>query len=907
MTSARLHGLVSLLLVFSLGALGQNTGVWIEESFENKPLKEVFELLGEKYDVDFTYGHKQVEPYRITAKVTKQSVPEMLEKILSGTDLDFYEAGKNSYVIQPNDNNIEIKGIILSQKTGRPIQGAAIASLRNRKIGMWVGKDGRFSLLLKKASHRGDTLVAYDFQHHAKYIYLDEVLAAGGKFIYVQLSPMEYKLDSVNIKADSKGRSVGVNGVSEEPQSITMEGSAGDFELDPSKLGFLVGLGGADILRTVQTLPGVSSLNEDAGNFNIRGSASEENQVLFDGITIYNGSRFMGLIGSVNQEAVQKVSLHNSGYDARFGGRTGGVIEMEGKPLKSIAKSKSVKTGANVLNLSGFLEAPIKGSRASIMLAGRSSYPEIIQSLAYQRIIDSRLNQGVVYADRQDPANFSNATDPTYSFYDINGKINWLVDDKKNILSLSFIKSQDQFFYKNNLLETNLNQEARHTLRQKSLGASLNWKYYWNRKKDHWSNTRLVYSGINNQYKYFGKDETDESTQRRSVFQDKVLNDWSFQHHTVWNLDKFHRLETGLNIQRLAVNFSDSRFIEDTIQTKNLLRNESGLVTAAYAQDEWTPNSKFSIKYGGRYSYFLDQNRHMLAPRVSLKYNFKPFWRLVAQGGRYFQYLRQSNDINDLGYSENFWRLSGSDSLPILVSDHVQTGIAYLNKHWTVGLEAYAKRIDGINNFSEVLFDVLNYRYYARQRDLQKGGSGTTLGIDLYTKYEKDFYTGWLSYSISKTQYQFNEINEGKPFLADQDRRHLIKFVNILKWDRFKFSAVFTWMSGNPITSITSVDDIIDFETNEIIYRIPNLSPTKNDAKLPDYHRLDITSSWVLFKRNDLLGRMGFSIFNVYNRQNIRDWVPTLPSANTPNTSANSLEARNLLGISPNLFINLEF
>lgn len=910
MTPARLFSLVFLLLVLSLSTMGQD-GVLVREHFKDKPLGDVLKLLVEKYEVDINFGHEIVAPFTVKAKIKNLPVSETLDILLSETDLRSIpvEGISNLYLIRLREEakSFTIRGTIIDKKTGAPMVGARVLSLKSKQakaIGAFSDETGKFSLTLDKSIHREDTLEVYFFQYHRSLIPVKRLFSQPNKRLRISLMPANFELASVDIEADKGSEDLeDEKKLKELSRIIKLTGTAGNFQLDPNKVGFLVGLGGADILRTIQTLPGISTVDESAGSLNIRGSGEEENRIIYDGITIYSGNRLMGLIGSVNQEATQNVTLYSSGYDAKFGGRTGGVIEMEGRPMTSISEGKSIKTGANVLNLSGFMESPIDGKDASIMLAGRSSFPGVIQTFPYQRIVESRLNRGVIYADRIDSSRRANFNDPSYSFYDINGKINWFLNKRRSIVSLSFLKARDDFFYHSQKLDSGFSQDYRHQLSQNASGASLTWKYYGTKGEKYRNDTRLVYSGLNNNYRYQGEDEGEEASINRSVVDNKLLHDWSLQHNSVYRPDKYHKIETGFKLQYLDLSYTDQRIIQDTLTLKDFSQLESNLITAVYLQDEWTPNNKLSFKYGGRYTYLPILQRNLLAPRASFKYQVKTNWRVAASAGRYFQYIRQVNYLNDVGFGEQFWQLSGTDSMPVLRADHFQGGIAFEEDGWTLGLEAYLKNIDGLNTSNRLLYDLNNLRYYSLNENVSKAGKGSTAGLDLYAKYEKSFYTGWLSYSISRTRYQFEEINNGEPFLADQDRRHLIKLVNMFNWeDRFKLSAVFTWMSGNPVTAISGVNEILD-ENGAILFLLPVISEEKNGGKLPDYHRLDITSSWKVFERDGLLGKMGFSVFNVYNRSNIRDLIPST----NPNGNNNSLETRNLLGVSPNLFINLEF
>ncbi|HEX7585243.1 MAG TPA: hypothetical protein VF373_11180, partial [Prolixibacteraceae bacterium] len=140
-------------------------------------------------------------------------------------------------------------------------------------------------------------------------------------------------------------------------------------------------------------------------------------------------------------------------------------------------------------------------------------------------------------------------------------------------------------------------------------------------------------------------------------------------------------------------------------------------------------------------------------------------------------------------------------------------------------------------------------------------GKGLSYGAEFYVRKKYGKLTGWVSYTLSKTQRQFDAINGGKTFLAKQDRPNNIAIVGMYEINpRLNLSATWVYYNGNAVTFPNGrymVDgNVVPFYSG------------RNGYRMPDYHRLDIGLTWIKKKTAKFEGSWNFSVYNAYAREN---------------------------------------
>ncbi|MEO1587105.1 MAG: TonB-dependent receptor plug domain-containing protein [Bacteroidota bacterium] len=860
--SWRLLSLTLFLLIFSLKTKGQGEVRVIDESFHKQPLSLVLDLLKEKYGQEFNFDASSLSKVKVTCELHGHSFEEVLPVLLENTSLTFRKVGE-FYLINPiKRKQIRVRGIVRDASTRFPLGYATIRAQGQEEIGVYADSTGQF--LLELTEGEVDTLLVSHVGYFVQKVPF--TTSMGRKYLTLRIHRDESLLPTVEI-ADNHFHG---------PQTIKISDAPGEVSIDPAKSSLISGFGEPDLFRALQMIPGVSSADESASNLNVRGGQPSQNLILLDGITLYQPSHFFGLLGTVNTHAIKDVSLFRGGYDARYGGRTAGVIDITGRPGQTTEDSYG--SSMNFLNLNGYLEVPLKKEKLSVMVAGRSSYsnPDQLEIGPYQNLILQRVQESYLYSREE--------VDPLYRFRDFNTKLVWLASDE-DLFSASVYGSYDQLKY--NIPQFNKEQQVDMITK----GVSLGWNRQWNKRW--YSKTNLTYSGYQQQF----RSDAESSDLQISTDQYNVIHDLAIRHDHEWEVNRRDKFEAGVFFSQLSTSFLD-RYTVDTLTFRDNNSAQAGGLVGAYTQYTILPdNGKWDVKLGLRYNYYSPKNKSYLEPRLNLNYHYNKNLSFKASVGRYNQFIQQLATVNESSLAQSYWALAGQDSLLVANANHFILGGTYQKGRWTIDLELY-NYIYGNIRTDSLLFDYGNNRYIPDTSAFLGDGRADAMGLDLMIKYESSHYSSWVSYSLSSVQYNFPGFSEGTDFAASFDRRHLIRWVHMISWRRWQGSTSLIWGTGLPFTDILDTDNP-DIKGN--LRRIEAVGAV-NGERLPSYQRMDLTLAYKVIYRGSWVSQIGLSAFNVLNTQNAKDVVPL----ETGGPEA-ELKFRNLLGFTPNIFINLKF
>ena len=279
-------------------------------------------------------------------------------------------------------------------------------------------------------------------------------------------------------------------------------------------------------------------------------------------------------------------------------------------------------------------------------------------------------------------------------------------------------------------------------------------------------------------------------------------------------------------------------------------------------------------------------------------------FRLKAAWGRYNQFINRIILENIFGGSRDFWLLADGESIPVQSSEHIIVGAAFETKDFLIDVEAYQKTNTGLVEYSLRFGDP--YDTTQNFNDLFFEGTGIVRGIEFLLQKKFGALTGWLAYTLSKVEYTFPGLQE-TPFPALHDQRNEVKLIGMYKWKRFAFSGTYVYATGKPYTAPVGIYEITLLNGYQQKYIHVG---DKNSSRLPAYHRLDIGANYS-FNIGKTENKVGISVFNVYNRKNIkyrRFQIQNFdPQTFLPTESKLLQTDVNLLGIVPNFFINIRF
>ncbi len=632
--------------------------------------------------------------------------------------------------------------------------------------------------------------------------------------------------------------------------------------------------GERDILKTLQLLPGIKSAGEGNSGFYVRGGSIDQNLILLDEAPVYNASHLLGFFSTFNSDAIKDVSVFKGGMPAQYGGRLSSVLDI--RMNDGNKKEFTTEGGIGLISSRLKLEGPIVKDKSSFMISGRRTYADAF--LAFSK--DSAINKNTLY------------------FYDLNAKVNYQIDDK-NTLYLSGYFGRDEL----GLSETFGFDWGNAT-------STLRWNHLFSNRL--FSNTSLIYSNYNYVIQNFLEEsnfKVNSSIRDLNLKQDfqLALNN---SHNVRFGLDLIHHTIAPGNISSSAT----SSVNEINIQKRK------GSEVAVYLSDEWEVNDKINLVYGLRASSFflfgpgefftydregnttssrtytsgqLVKSYLNLEPRISASY------QLNGTSSFKSSYTRNTQNLHLMSNST----ASSPTDLYIMNSNNVKPEIAD-----QISLGYFRNFNDDNYEFStEVYFKQMqNQIDYRSGTDLRGNtnvesellfGDGRAYGIEFFVKKRFGKLNGWLGYTLSKTERQFDDIDNGKWFNARQDRTHDLSLVGIYKaGERWTFSSTFVFNTGNAVT-FPSGKYVIN---NRTIFSYP----ARNSDRLPEYHRLDLSATLEGKPNKKLKSSWSFGIYNLYNRQN----AYTIDFREDPYNSARTQAVKTtLFGIIPSVTWNFKF
>jgi hypothetical protein len=654
-------------------------------------------------------------------------------------------------------------------------------------------------------------------------------------------------------------------------------------------------LGEVDVIRSLLLLPGVSTVGEGAAGFNVRGGSVGQNLILLDEAPVYNSSHLFGFFSVFNPDAVKDVKLYKGAVPARYGGRLASILDVRMKEGNSKKFEASGGVGTIFSRLA--IEAPIVKDKASFIVALRRSYIDILARPALQFLKDGG----------------------ALNFYDLTLKANYNID-RKNKVFLSGYFGRDVFKF-----------DKVQGFDWGNTTGTARWNHLYNERL--FSNLTLVYS----KYDYnlaFGKDD------RNSFKWNSVISNFIFKPQFTYYINSDNELNFGGELTYYtfepanAVGVTNGKPVDFSIDKKH------NLETALHIGNSQKISEALSIDYGLRYSHFqylgpgtaytlndtvpgirrtvvglknygngeTIAQYDNLEPRLSFKVQTTPSSSVKGSYNRMAQYLHLISNTT-ASNPLDVWNPSSNNIKP-QVGDQFTLG--YFKeigeeKKYEFSLEGYLRytknQVDYIDGA-----DLLINRYL--EADLLIG-KGRAYGVEAYLQKKTGQFTGWVSYTLGRSELKVDGINQGEWYETRFNQTHNLKiagFYDINK--RWSVSANFAFTSGTPTT----------FPTSRYVVQgvlIPyNAQESRNNVHLPDYHRLDISFRFEGRKTHrDGSPRKNtdywvFGLYNVYAHKNPFSIYFSQTDARFPSGQALSSQATQLAIIGtviPSVSYNFKF
>ncbi len=629
--------------------------------------------------------------------------------------------------------------------------------------------------------------------------------------------------------------------------------------------------GETDVIKALQLLPGVQGGTEGSAGLYVRGGGPDENLLLLDGIPVYNVNHMFGFFSVFNADAVKNVTLYKGNFPARFGGRLSSVVDIvtnDGNDQK-IHGNFSIGLISSKFNLEG----PIIKGKTTFNVSFRRTYADILA----QPIIKLALKEG----DANDDANAG------YYFYDFNAKISHKISDKDR-LHLSFYSGDDAIYlgYKNksisggNITES---QKIKVDWDWGNLITALRWNHIINSKL--FLNTTASYT----RYRFdmgIGSYSEGKTINPPSSYKNVIemgyksgIEDYSAKADFEYTPNPAHDIKFGANytyhtfrpgvfVAKMSMSESNTANIDTTFGDKNVMSHE----TMLYAEDNMNIGPFIKANVGLHYSTFFvqDQFYHSLQPRLSMRFLISDKLSAKAGYAAMSQYIHLLSN-NSISLPTDLW-VPVTKRITPMKSHQVSAGLFYnLMDKLDLSLETYYKTMDNLIEYKDGATFLGSTTGW---EDKVCMGRGWAYGIEFLAQKSFGKTTGWLGYTWSKSERQFNrpgqELNDGNVFPAKYDRRHDVSLTMTHKFsDKFDLSGTWVYSTGNCGTLALQnyIGQPIPMNNYGYSYNALDNVSSRNNYRYAPYHRMDIGVNFHKQKKYGIR-TWNISVYNAYNQLN---------------------------------------
>ena len=710
-------------------------------------------------------------------------------------------------------DKVVLSGTVKDSQTGESIIRAIIRVKELPNIGVFSNEYGFYSISLAKGNYT------------------------------ISVSQVGYEMYTSNIQIDSSiinNIQLSANNLLKE---VVVESSKKNNNLTKAQMGtetlnmvaiskVPVIFGEKDILKTLQLLPGVKSAGEGNSGYYVRGGAADQNLILLDEAPVYNASHLLGFFSTFNSDAIKDATLIKGNSPAIYGGRLSSVLDVKMKEGNN--KDYVVNGGLGLISSRVSIEGPIQNDKSSFILSGRRTYADMFLKAT------EKFKDNILY------------------FYDLNMKANYTIN-AKNKIYLSGYFGKD---------ELGLGDAFGIDWGNKT--GTIRWNKIMSNKL--FLNTSLIYSDYNYNVKL--KNGETNFNINSNIKDVNLKQDYTFY------ADPKNNLRFGFNT--ILHTITPSTF-SGTVTNSLSKQGRNGLENAIYLSNNYKPNNDLSLDVGLRVSaytlmggddYNIYSNGNVQStiklakssfgktyinpePRFTLNYRITDQNSFKAGYARNVQHLHILSNSTASSPSDQW--IGNSYNIKPEISDQYSVGyVNTLNQNmFEMSTELYYKNLQNQLDYVDgaevnTLADVESALLY---------GVGRAYGFEWLLKKKEGLFTGWVSYTLSKTERKINGINQNNWYNAKQDRTHDIAVVGIYTINtKWSVSGVFVYNTGDAVT----------FPTGKYAFQGQTLYQyaSRNANRMPDNHRLDISVTYDKKRKKKIQESWNFSLYNVYGREN---------------------------------------
>ncbi|HXD76906.1 MAG TPA: TonB-dependent receptor [Puia sp.] len=596
--------------------------------------------------------------------------------------------------------------------------------------------------------------------------------------------------------------------------------------------------GEKDILKTIQLLPGVQSGGDGSSGFYVRGGAVDQNLILLDEATVYNPSHLLGFFSTFNSDAIKDVTLYKGSIPAEFGGRLASVLDVRMNDGND--KGYVVSGGVGLISSRLNVEGPIEKDDGSFIVSARRTYADVFLKLSS----DTNTNRSRLY------------------FYDINAKANYRLGEKDHIYLSGY-------FGKDKLgLGTTFGLDYGNST------ATFRWNHIFNSRL--FSNTSLIYS----KYDY----DITINSGNNDIGVTSYIRDYHLKEDMEYYANSANKVDFGIDVNHHSTSPGVITASETSSFNPVTIQSKYSLESALYVSHDLSLSDRINLNYGLRANLFtvygpgnfyaydssgyaIDTVYYRSGQPVKSYFNLEPrfsmSWKLTATSSMKIAFTRTTQNLHLLSNSTSanptdVWIPSSNNVRPE-VADQVSAGYFrnLRGNRYELSAEAYYRDM-------QHQIDYKNGAQLIANENVESQlifGKGRSYGMELFARKKAGRMTGWVSYTLSRTEREFQGVNSGNWYPANQDRTHNLAVVGIYRLNKkWTLSGDFVYYTGNAVTWPSG-----KYEANgQIIF----LYTRRNGYRMPAYNRLDLGATLQGRKTRKFESSWNFSVYNAYGREN---------------------------------------
>jgi len=596
--------------------------------------------------------------------------------------------------------------------------------------------------------------------------------------------------------------------------------------------------GEKDVLKTIQLLPGIQAAGEGNSGLYVRGGGADQNLFLLDEATVYNPSHLLGFFSTFNSDAIKDITVYKGGMPAEYGGRLSSVVDIR----MNDGNNKDFHWGGGIGLISSRLnaEGPIVKDKGSFSVSARRTYADLFLKFSH----DSSVRSNSLY------------------FYDLNVKANYTLD-VKNRVYLSGYFGRDNLGFGNTF-----------GIDYGNVTATARWNHLFNSRL--FSNTSFIYSNYSYKIRI--------NSYNNNINITSTIRDLHLKEDLQYFINADNKIDFGASIIHHTISPGVISASATSSYNSLTLPGRRSLESAVYISHAWSPAEWWHFNYGLRLTSFsvlgpgdfytydtsghpVDTASYASGRFIKTYFNLEPRFSTSIQlneaSSVKVSYTRNTQVLHLLSNSTSanptdLWIPSSNNVRPEL-ADQLALGYYrnFKDNRYEFSTEVYFKSMQHQIDYKNGAQLVANVHVESQLLY----GKGRAYGLELFIKKKTGRLTGWISYTLSRTELAIEGINNGNYYPARQDRTHDISLVGIFQAGRkWTISATWVYYTGNAVT----------FPSGK--YQVGGQTAfyytERNGYRMPAYHRMDVAATLQGKRTAKFAGSWTFSVYNLYGREN---------------------------------------